>query len=296
MTPTPTQTITPTPTETPTPTPTETTTGMTPTPTQTETPTSTPTPTPTETLGVTPTPSPTLLPPNPSLLLDFDASVATNFTPTASEGVVTQYWNNLVDGGLPFTGFSFSSPLWETLPTYNNLGSLEFGAGQRFWNNLEPNFNVITGYTLFWVFNTSSVSNLQFMLASTTQDPQNNNAKIFIIVDSAATLEIQYLNSSVAKRFNGWTTDVNLLTIIYDGSLTSSDRVKVRINGVETSPSQSTGFWPSNMTGLYGLGLSSPSGSLSLLGNVGALKLYNSAIDLSEITSVENQLMTKFGI
>ena len=42
--------------------------------------------------------------------------------------------------------------------------------------------------------------------------------------------------------------------------------------------------------------VSIPSGGLPLLGNVGALKLYNSAIDASEITSVENLLITKFGI
>ena len=317
--PTPTPTVTETPTETPTPTVSETATSTptptgtpaetptptvsetatntpTPTPTISETPTSTPTPTPTETLGVTPTPSPTLLPPNPNLLLDFDASVATNFTPTASQGLTVTQWDNLVIGGLPFTGGSFNSPLWETLPTYNNLGSLEFGAGQRLWNNLEPNFDNITGYTLFWIFNTSSVSTTQFMLASTTQNPTSNDAKIFIIMNSDAVLELQYLNSAVTRRFAGWTTDVNLLTVIYNGSLTASERFKVRVNGVETSPSQSTGLWPSSMSGLYGLSFSSPSGGLPLLGNVGALKLYNSAIDLSEITSVENQLMTKFGI
>jgi hypothetical protein len=173
---------------------------------------------------------------------------------------------------------------------------LEFGVGQRFWNNLEPNFDNITGYTLFWVFNTSSVSTTQYMLASTTQNPTNNNAKIFIIMNSDATLELQYVDSAVTRRFAGWTTDVNLLTVIYNGSLTGSERFKVRVNGVVTSPSQSTGFWPTSMSGLYGLSISSPSGGLPLLGNVGALKLYNSAIDASEITTVENELMTKFGI
>ncbi len=89
---------------------------------------------------------------------------------------------------------------------------------------------------------------------------------------------------------------MKLLTVIYDGSLTASDRLKVRVNGVEATPSQSAGFWPTSMSGLYGLSISSPSGNLPLLGNVGALKLYNSAIDISEITSVENELMTKFGL
>ena len=51
-----------------------------------------------------------------------------------------------------------------------------------------------------------------------------------------------------------------------------------------------------SLNSFYGLSLSSPGGAFPLLGNVGALKLYNSAIDSSEITSVENQLMTKFGI
>ena len=293
--PTPTPTVSETATNTPTPTVSETPTS-TPTPTVSETATSTPTPTPTETLSVTPTPSPTELPPNPNLILDFDTSVATNFTPTASQGLTVTQWDNLVIGGLPFTGGSFNSPLWETLPTYNNLGSLEFGVGQRLWNNLEPNFDNITGYTLFWVFNTSSVSTTQYMLANTTQNPSITDAKIFIIMNTSATLELQYLNSAVTRRFFGWTTDVNLLTVIYNGSLTASERFKVRVNGVNATPSISEGFWPSSITGLYGLSLSSPGGGAPLLGNVGALKLYNSAIDLSEITSVENQLMTKFGI
>jgi hypothetical protein len=250
------------------------------------------TPNPTTTPSVTPSPQP----PNPSLILDFDASVATNFTPTASEGVASSYWNNLVVGGLPFTGTSaFNSPIWETLPSYNNLGSLEFSSGKRLWTNLQNNFVSATGFTLFWVFNTTSLTTLQFILNTTTTSPGGGSGEIFAYIDGANSLEIQYINSSVFQRFT-WTTDVTLLTLVYDGSLSSAQRFKVRINGVDATPSASGGNWPSSLNSFYGLNLSSVGAAFPLLGNVGALKFYNSAVGASEITSVENQLMTKFGI
>jgi hypothetical protein len=282
---------TPTPTGTATQTPTV-------TPTSSVTPTNTPTITPTETPTNTPTPSitPSPQPPNPSLILDFDASDAINFTPTASEGVESSYWNNLVVGGLPFTGTSaFNSPIWETLPSYNNLGSLEFSSGKRLWTNLQNNFVSATGFTLFWVFNTTSLTTLQFILNTTTTSPSGGSGEIFAFMDSANSLELQYINSSVYRRFS-WTTDVTLLTVVYDGSLSSAQRLKVRINGVDAIPSASGGNWPSSLNSFYGLNLSSVAGAFPLLGNIGAFKFYNSAIDTSEITSVENQLMTKFGI
>jgi hypothetical protein len=293
-TPTPTPTVTETPSETPTPT-------VTPTPTISETPTNTPTNTPTPTVTPTNTPTPSITPspqpPNPSLILDFDASVATNFTPTASEGVESSYWNNLVVGGLPFTGSSaFNSPIWETLPSYNNLGSLEFGSGKRLWTNLQNNFESATGYTLFYVFNTTSISTLQFALNTTTTNPSSGNGYINAIFDTDGTLQISYIDSSIARRYSWGTTDVRLLTVIYDGSLTSAQRLKVRIDGVDATPSTSSGNWPSSLNSFYGLSLSSPGGAFPLLGNVGALKLYNSAIGASEITSVENELMVKFDI
>jgi hypothetical protein len=114
-------------------------------------------------------------------------------------------------------------------------------------------------------------------------------------MDSANSLELQYIDSSVYRRFS-WTTDVTLLTVVYDGSLSSAQRLKVRINGVDTIPSASGGNWPISLNSFYGLNLSSVGGTFPLLGNVGALKFYNSAIDSSEITSVENELLTKFGI
>jgi hypothetical protein len=283
---------TPTPTGTATQTPTV-------TPTSSVTPTNTPTITPTETPTNTPTPSitPSPQPPNPSLILDFDASVATNFTPTASEGVESSYWNNLVVGGLPFTGSSaFNSPIWETLPSYNNLGSLEFGSGKRLWTNLQNNFESATGYTLFYVFNTTSLSTLQFALNTTTTNPSSGNGYINATFDTDGTLQISYFDSSIARRYSWGTTDVRLLTVIYDGSLTSAQRLKVRIDGVDATPSTSSGNWPSSLNSFYGLSLSSPGGAFPLLGNVGALKLYNSAIGASEITSVENELMVKFDI
>jgi hypothetical protein len=173
---------------------------------------------------------------------------------------------------------------------------LEFGVGQRLWNNLEPNFDNITGYTLFWVFNTTSLSTLQFALNTTTTNPSSGNGYINATFDTDGTLQISYFDSSIARRYSWGTTDVRLLTVIYDGSLTSAQRLKVRIDGVDATPSTSSGNWPSSLNSFYGLSLSSPGGAFPLLGNVGALKLYNSAIDSSEITSVENQLMTKFGI
>ncbi len=296
VTPTPTPTVTETPTNTPTPTVSE---SNTPTPTISETPTNTPTITPTETPTNTPTPSitPSPQPPNPSLILDFDASVATNFTPTASEGVAASYWNNLVVGGLPFTGTSaFNSPIWETLPSYNNLGSLEFSSGKRLWTNLQNNFVSATGYTLFWVFNTTSLTTLQFAINTTTTNPSIGSAEIVAYFDTDGTFEIQYIDSSVRRRYNWGTTNATLLTVVYDGSLSSTERLKVRINGINATPIQSGGNWPSSLNSFYGLNLSSVGAAFPLLGNVGALKLYNSAIDSSEITSVENELLVKFDI
>jgi hypothetical protein len=286
---TPASTTTPTLSETPEPTTTPT---LTETPEPTITPTSSQTPNPTTTPTITPSPQP----PNPSLILDFDASISNNFTPTASEGVEASYWNNLVVGGLPFTGTSaFNSPIWETLPSYNNLGSLEFSNGKRLWANLQNNFESATGYTLFWVFNTTSLTTLQFILNTTTTNPSSGSGEIFAFMDSANSLELQYINSSVYQRFT-WTTNVTLLTVVYDGSLSSEQRLKVRINGVDATPISSGGNWPSSLNSFYGLNLSSVGGAFPLLGNVGALKFYNSAIDSSEISSVENQLITKFGI
>jgi hypothetical protein len=290
---TPDPTTTPTLTETPAPTTTPT---LTETPAPTISPTSSQTPNPTTTPTITPTITSSPEPPNPSLILDFDASDAINFTPTASEGVESSYWNNLVVGGLPFTGTSaFNSPIWETLPSYNNLGSLEFSNGKRLWANLQNNFESATGYTLFWVFNTTSLTTLQFILNTTTTNPSSGSGEIFAFMDSANSLELQYINSSVYQRFT-WTTNVTLLTVVYDGSLSSEQRLKVRINGVDATPISSGGNWPSSLNSFYGLNLSSVGGAFPLLGNVGALKFYNSAIDSSEISSVENQLITKFGI
>jgi hypothetical protein len=268
----------------------------TPTPTISETPTNTPTPSLTATPSLTPTltPTSTILPANPSLVLDFDASVATNFTPTAVDGNVTLHWNNLVSGGQPFTGnTSLFSPVWEILPSYNNLGSLEFTTDKSLTVNLEDNFDFVTGYTLFFLFNSSNVSTLQYVLRSTETNLSTNDEKIFIFTDSGANLEVQYLNSNTTRQYSGWTTDVSLVTVAFNGSLTDVDRLKVRINGADVSPVYSNGVWPTSIsTG----GLELGSGNPDFFGNVGALKLYNYVIDVSTITSVENELMTKFGI
>lgn len=297
---TPTPTVTETPTQTPSPTITSTT-AETPTPTITSTPTETPTPTVSQTQTTTPTltptmtPSPSFVPPNPALLLDFDASVATNFTPTASEGITAAQWDNLVVGGTPFTATTLNRPTWTVLPSYNNLGSLSFGANKSY-RNFTSGLETITGFTIFYVFNTTNTSALQYIYLNRNNAGGSSN-EIIGVFDGGGRLSLQYSNSGIRREYN-WTTNVTLLTVIYDGSLTDTLRFRAKINGVDATPDFTFGNWPTSLPNTYGFILGSSGGETfgNLQGNIGAWKFYNTSLGNSEITTVENQLMTKFGI
>jgi hypothetical protein len=288
--------------EIPTPTPTTTSTS-TPTPTVTETPTQTPTntitPTVTPTISVTPTITPSVSPspqpPNPNLLLDFDASIATNFTPTASEGVDAPQWDNLVVGGTPFTGATLNTPIWTVLPSYNNLGSLQFGANKSYVN-FTSGIDTLTGFTIFYVFNTTNTFALQYIYLG-INNVGTANIDLAALFQGNGRLSIQYGNLGVTRDYN-WTNNLSLLTVIYDGSLTDTLRLKVKINGVDATPANSVGNWPTSLTGIQGVRLGSGGDATfaNLLGNIGAWKFYNTSLGSSEITTVENELMTKFGI
>jgi hypothetical protein len=268
---------------------------ITPTPTVTSSETPTPTPTVSETPTSTPTPSPTQLPPNPNLLLDFDASVATNFTPTASEGVDAPQWDNLVVGGTPFTATTFNRPTWTVLPSYNNLGSLSFGANKSY-RNFTSGLETITGFTIFYVFNTTNTSALQYIYLNRNNAGGAGN-EIIGLFDGGGRLSLQYSNAGIRREYN-WTTNVTLLTVIYDGSLTDTLRFRAKINGVDATPDFTFGNWPTSLPNTYGFILGSSGGETfaNLQGNIGAWKFYNTSLGNSEITTIENQLMTKFGI
>jgi hypothetical protein len=107
-----------------------------------------------------------------------------------------------------------------------------------------------------------------------------------------------FFQSLVSTNQYTASTNTTLITAIYDGSLTGNARFKVRINGVDASPVVTTGTWPTDLINTYGfiIGSGGNSGIFNLLGNIGAFKFYNTPVDDLEISTVENELMTKFGI
>jgi hypothetical protein len=172
------------------------------------------------------------------------------------------------------------------------LGTVQFGSGKTF-RNFTSDLLTITGFTIFQVFNTTDTNTLQLICLTRSNTGSANN-QLTVSIQSGNI----FFQSPVSTNQYTGSTNTTLITAIYDGSLTGNARFKVRINGVDASPVVTTGTWPTDLINTYGfiIGSGGNSGIFNLLGNIGAFKFYNTPVDNLEITTVENELMTKFGI
>lgn len=314
-TPTPTPTDTPTPTATPTPTPLPPTDTPTPTPVPTDTPTptptatNTPTPTPTPTATNTPTPTPTPIPidPNdPSMNIWYDATNSANFGPTnpTNETFLTSW----VDSSLASaahdanaSGNTGVKPRYRT-NIQNGLPAVYFdGNNDLFTVNPLTSFQALQNYTYFIVLKTNAPNTDQFV---TVMKTSSTEVEELYLAAQASKWIIGGGSGGNATAPGAVDTNWHIMSTIYDGTQTDGSiatqnalRLKLHIDGVAQTLTFNGNVGSSTnatTTYLY-IGTDTSSGH-DFDGYIGEIILYTRTLSASEITAVENDLKSKWGI
>jgi len=263
---------------------------QTPTLTLTSTPTSTPTPT------GTPTPTPTS-----NLILHYDASVSTNFTPiVGTNGINFTSWLDISGYANHLGSDSGFGGTWSA-NTQNSLGSVIFPG--KWTGSLDYDYSLAT------TFNDTSTNAFTSFLLMQYSGGQNWGPFEFINQSNQrGGGTIQIYNGTLFVLINGQSfSPVNsptftpnqaiLFTIKYDGTQSvNSDRLKLWVNGYSVPFTSGTTI-PTSETPIttFILGKSLLFGTQRLNGKVFEFKYYKTALSDLQINDEIDSLFTKWG-
>jgi len=245
-----------------------------------------------------PTPTPTDTPlPTAGLVMDFDASTANSFiqSPTISDGDTIVDWGNTVSGQPNFGGSGTvnNPPTWDSSSAdFNNLGAINFGPNKSLIAQGITGLAGTNAYTMFIVVTTTSTSP-QWILQG-LKSTNSSDDSLTILFTSG---NFQVTTTTNYNRIIPYTTNTpTLYTVIYDGTQTGADMMVIRENGVFKN--SGTIPLPSNLNAtLTGIELGTNAGETTgLYGQIPAFKMYNTVLTNSEITAVENSLISKFNL